>query len=43
MPKKKCEYHGIPKNAQTICVSSGDCTLRKHKSYPYATKSPTIQ
>ena len=28
---KKCEYHGIPKNAQSICVTSGDCTLRKHK------------
>ena len=28
---KKCEYHGIPKNSQSVCVNSGDCTLRKHK------------
>ena len=26
---KKCEYHGIPKNAKTSCVNSGTCTARK--------------
>jgi len=26
---KKCEYHGIPKNAKTSCVNSGTCIARK--------------
>lgn len=27
---KPCNYIGIAKNAKSVCVNSGDCTMRKH-------------
>ena len=27
---RKCLYHGVPRNAKNACMTSGNCTAKKH-------------
>ena len=27
---RKCQYHGVPRNAKNACMTSGNCTAKKH-------------